>query len=153
MPDRRAFLLTTGAVGLLAACGGGPPGPATVTVAATGEAGMNPAPDGSDRPVTLILTRLSSVAAFNSADFFALQEDPAGALGAELLGMQQVAVPPGGNASATVAMEPEATHLGVIALLRDPTGRTWRTAVPVEPGSTVTLNATLGPGGLALAVA
>jgi type VI secretion system protein VasD len=154
MPDRRTFLFATGALGLLAACGGGeePPGPAVVTVAASGQPGMNPAPDGSDRPVTLIVTRLSDTAAFNTADFFALQEDPAAALGAELVGMQQLAVPPGGSASATVTMEPAATHLGVIALLRDPAGRVWRSAVPVPPGSTVTATTTLGPGGLALQV-
>jgi type VI secretion system protein VasD len=154
MPERRAFLLATGALGLLAACGGGeePPGPAVVTVAATGQPGMNPAPDGTDRPVTLIVARLSDTAAFNSADFFTLQEDPAGALGAQLVGMQQLAVPPGGNATATLTLEPEATHVGVIALLRDPAGRVWRSAVPVPPGSTVTATTTLGPGGLALQV-
>jgi type VI secretion system protein VasD len=150
MPDRRALLAAIGAIGLLAACGGGPPGPATVNLTATGQPGMNPAPDSSDRPVTLIVTRLRDTAAFNSADFFALQDDPAAALGAELVSMQRLAVPPGGDAAATVTMEPEATHLGVIALLRDPAGRVWRSAVPVAPGSTATVNAMLGPGGLAL---
>jgi len=149
MPDRRAFLILTGTAGLLAACGGGPPGPASVAVNVAGQPGMNPGPDGTDRPVTVSILRLRDAGAFNSADFFALQ-DPATALAADLVGMDQVAVPPGGSAAQAVTMEPEATQLGLIALLRDPAGKVWRTAVPVAPGSTVSANVTLGPGGLAL---
>ena len=149
--DRRAFLASA-AAGLLAACGGGPPGPATVTVAATGQPGMNPGPDGSDRPVTLTLLRLKDAGAFNAADFFALQGDPAGVLAADLVGMDQLAVAPGGSASKTLTFEPEATQLGVMASLRDPTGKVWRAAAPVAPGSTVTANVTLGPTGIGLAV-
>lgn len=150
MLDRRAFLATTGAVALLSACGG-PPGPATVTVAATGGAGMNPGPDGADRPVTVSILRLKDAGAFNSADFFALQ-DPAAALGADLLGMDQLAVPPGGTASKTLAFEPEATLLGLVASLRDPTGKTWRTVTPVQAGSTVTATVTLGASGLGVSM-
>jgi type VI secretion system protein VasD len=155
VPDRRAFLAATGALALLAACGGEeppPPGPAVVTLAAQGGPGMNPSPDGSDRPVTLTVVRLKGTGAFNSADSFALQADPGTALGAEMVGMQQLVVPAGGNATATITMEPEATHLGVIALLRDPAGKVWRSAVPVALGTTPTATATLGPGGLALAL-
>jgi type VI secretion system protein VasD len=149
MMNRRAFLATTAAAALLAACGGAPK-PATVTVAASGGAGMNRGPDGVDRPVTLSILRLKDAGAFNSADYFALQEDAAGALGPDLLGMDQLAVPPGGSVSKTVAVEPEATSLGLMASLRDPAGKTWRTVTPVKPGSTVTVTATLGPSGLAV---
>jgi type VI secretion system protein VasD len=149
LPNRRAFLATSAAAALLAACGG-PPGPATVTVAASGEAGMNRGPDGADRPVTVSILRLKDAGAFNSADYFALQEDAAGALGVDLLGMDQIAVPPGGSVSKTVSMEPEATSLGLMASLRDPAGKTWRTVTPIAPGSTVTVTASLGPSGLAV---
>jgi type VI secretion system protein VasD len=149
---RRAFLATTAAAGLLAACGGGPPAPGTVTVTATAAPGMNPAPDGTDRPVTLSLLRLKDAGAFNSADFFALQEDAAGVLAADLVGMDQLAVAPGGSAAKTLTFEPEATQLGLMASLRDPTGRVWRAAVPVAPGTNVTANVTLGPTGIGLAV-
>lgn len=155
MPDpklnRRAFLATGAAAALLAACGGGPPGPAVVTVAASGQPGMNPGPDGADRPVTVTVLRLKDAGAFNAADFFALQNDPAAALGGDLLGMDQLAVAPGASASKTVSMEPEATQLGLVAALREPTGKVWRTVTPVAPGSTVTATVTLGPSGLVLA--
>jgi type VI secretion system protein VasD len=150
MLDRRGFLLLSGA-GLLAACGGGP-GAATVTVAARGMPGMNPGPDGADRPVTLTILRLRDVGAFNSADVFALQGDPAAALAADVVGIDQLSIAPGGTASTTVTLGPDAPYLGLVALLRDPTGRVWRTATPIAPGSTATANVTLGPGGLALAM-
>ena len=148
--DRRAFLATAAAAALLAACGG-PPKPAAVTVTASGGAGMNSGPDGADRPVTLSILRLKAPGSFNSADYFALQEDAAGALGVDLLGMDQLAVAPGGTASKTVTFEPEATTLGLMASLRDPAGKTWRTVTPIKPGSKVTVTATLGPSGLSVA--
>lgn len=150
--DRRAFLALAGAAGLLVACGGGPTPPGTVTVNVTGAAGMNPGPDGSDRPVTVSLLRLRDAGAFNTADPFALQ-DPAAALAADLVGMDQLAVAPGATASKVVTMEPDATQLGIMAALRDPAGKVWRMAVPVAPGAALTATVTLGSGGLTVAVA
>lgn len=150
MIDRRGFLAVLGAGGLLSACMGGPPKPSTVTVNVIGQKGMNAGPDGSDRPVTLFLLRLKSAAKLNGADLFALQGDPSTILGADLLGMDRLTVAPGGSAAKTLAFEPEATTLGVVALLRDPAGKTWRATQNISPGSTVTVNATLGSGGIAL---
>ena len=149
--DRRTFLALAGAAGLLAACGGPPP-PGTVIVNVAGGARMNPGPDGADRPVTVSLLRLRDAGAFNTADPFALQ-DPAGALAADLVGMDQLAVAPGATASKAVTMEPEATQLGILASFRDPAGKVWRTAVPVAAGDALVLTVTLGPGGLAVATA
>jgi type VI secretion system protein VasD len=149
--DRRSFM-ATGLAGLVAACGGKPPpppGPAVITVAVTGQAGMNPGPDGTDRPVTLSLLRLKDAGAFTTADFFALQ-DPAGVLGADLLGMDQLPVAPGGSASKTLTFEPEATQLGLLALLRDPAGKVWRSVTPVALGMKATAEVTLGPKGIEL---
>ncbi len=153
MPTRRAFLIGTGTLALLAGCGGEPPGPASVTLAFTGGPGMNPGPDGADRPLTVSIFRLRDPGAFETADFFALQSDPATALGGSLIGQAQVAIPPGGAASLTVTMEPEATFLGLAALLRDPGGKAWHVARPVAPGTVATGTVTLGPAGLALDLA
>jgi type VI secretion system protein VasD len=150
MIDRRAFLGIMGAGGLLAACQSGPPQPSTVTVNALGKPGMNAGPDGTDRPVTLLLLRLKSAGKLNSADLFALQADPGGVLGADLLGQDRLTVAPGGSGSKTLAFEPEATTLGVVALVRDPAGKAWRATQSISPGSTVTVTATLGPGGVSL---
>ena len=148
MIDRRDFVLALGATGLVAACQSGPPKPSTVTVNVSGEAGMNPGPDGSDRPVTVLIMRLRSAGKFNSADYFALQGDAAGTLGGDLIGSDQIAVGPGKAASKTITVEPDATALGFVALVREPGGRTWRTTKSVSPGSTVTIAVRLGAGGI-----
>lgn len=151
---RRAFLAAAAASGLLAACGGKkPPGAAVIAVAVTGSPGMNPGPDGADRPVTLSLLRLKDAGAFNSADMFALLEDPATALAADLIGMDQLPIAPGGKAAKTLTFEPEATQLGLLASLRDPAGKVWRLATPVAPGMVATANVTLGPNGIELKLA
>lgn len=149
--SRRGLLCAGGAVLLLAACGAKPPKPAVVALAATGGPGMNPAPSGGgDRPVTLRLLRLRDAGGFDAAAFAALQ-DPAAALGPSLLGMEEVVVGPGATAAKTLTMEPEAAALGVMAMLRNPSGRTWRVTLPTPPGATVKAPLVLGPGGLTLA--
>jgi type VI secretion system protein VasD len=151
MIDRRTLIVLTGAAGAVAACGG-PPGPAAVTLAFSGRPGMNPGPDGADRPVTVQILRLRDAGAFATTDMFALTSDPAAALAADLVGADQVALAPGGSASKTISVEPEATAVGLVAMLREPGGKVWRKSFPVTPGSSVTGAVTLGPGGLALAL-
>lgn len=148
MIHRRDFILALGATGLVTACQSGPPKPSTVTINLAGQAGMNPGPGGGDRPVTVLIMRLKSAGKFNSADYFALQGDAGTALAGDLVGSDSIAVGPGATASKTITVEPEATTLGFVALIREPGGRTWRTTKSVSPGSTVTINVRLGSGGV-----
>ncbi|UVK54447.1 type VI secretion system lipoprotein TssJ [Mesorhizobium sp. AR02] len=148
MIDRREFIVALGATGLLTACQSGPPKPSVITVNVTGGAGMNPGPGGGDRPVTVLVMRLRSTGKFNSADYFALQGDAGSALGGDLIGSDQIAVGPGKSASKTITVEPDATALGFVALIREPTGKNWRTTKSVSPGSKFTINVTLGSGGI-----
>jgi type VI secretion system protein VasD len=146
MTSRREFVLSLGAVALLSACQSGPPKPSAVTINLAGGAGMNPGPGGGDRPVTVLIYKLKGTGTFNTADYFALQGG--GALGADLIGQDSIAVGPGKTASKTITVEPEATALGFVALLREPTGRSWRTTRSVSPGSKFTVTLHLGKGGL-----
>lgn len=148
MIHRRDFIVTLGATGLLAACQSGPPGPSTVTINLSGQAGMNPGPGGGDRPVTVLILKLKSTGKFSSADYFALQGDAGSALAGDLLGSDSIAVGPGATASKTITVEPEASALGFVALIREPTGRTWKTTKSISSGSTVTVNVRLGSGGI-----
>ena len=148
MIDRREFIVALGATGFLAACQSGPPKPSTVTVNIAGQAGMNAGPDGGGRPVTVLVFRLKSTGKFNSADYFALQGDAAGTLGGDLIGSDQIAVGPGKTASKTLTVEPEATALGFVALIREPGGKSWRTTKSVSPGSQLTVNLKIGGGGI-----
>lgn len=148
MMHRRDFVIALGATGLVAACQSGPPKPSTVTINLAGQRGMNPGPAGGDRPVTVLVMRLRSTGKFNSADYFALQGDASAALGADLIGSDQIAVGPGKTASKTITVEPEATALGFVALIREPGGRSWRTTKSVSPGSQLTVNVRLGSSGI-----
>lgn len=148
MIDRREFIIALGATGLVAGCQSGPPKPSTVTINLAGQAGMNPGPGGGDRPVTVLVMRLRSTGKFNSADYFALQGDAGTALGGDLIGSDQMAVGPGKAASKTITVEPEATALGFVALIREPGGRNWRTTKSVSAGSKMTVNVRLGSSGI-----
>ncbi|ESY74134.1 type VI secretion protein [Mesorhizobium sp. LNHC221B00] len=148
MIDRREFVVALGATGLLAACQSGPPKPSVISVNVTGGAGMNPGPGGGDRPVTVLVMRLASTGKFNSTDYFALQGDAGSALGADLIGSDTISVAPGKTAAKTITVEPNATALGFVALIREPGGRNWRTTKSVSPGSKFTINVSLGKGGI-----
>ncbi|MGN6764440.1 MAG: type VI secretion system lipoprotein TssJ, partial [Rhizobiaceae bacterium] len=133
-------MLALCATGLLSACQSGPPKPSSVVLNCAGGKGMNPGPDGSDRPLTVMIYRLRSTGKFNSADYFVLEGNAAGTLGADLIGQDQVAVAPGRTASKAITVEADATAIGLVALLRQPNGRSWRVTRSVPPGSKITLN-------------
>ncbi len=109
---------------------------------------MNPAPDGSDRPVTVLVMRLRSTGKFELRRLFLAAEQRRGNTRRRpdrqrhrRRGARQGRIEDhqGGAGSGGV---------GIVALLREPGGRNWRVAKSVSPGSTVTVNARLGPGGL-----
>lgn len=147
MIDRRIFLAGIGGMSLLSACGPGKPG--SVTIAAQGAAGMNPGPDGTDRPLTLQILQLRGPGAFDSADFFALQ-NPATGLGADFISAEQIALPPGGTASRTLSLDPATTTIAVIAGYRDPAGKVFRLKRAVSARDNANFVLQAGPGGIAL---
>ena len=100
---RRAFLIGGSAV-LLVACA--PAGPGSVTLVAQGAAGMNPGPDGADRPLTLQVLQLRGAGAFDGSDFFALQS-PATALGGDLVKADTIALAPGGKVTYSLELYDE----------------------------------------------
>lgn len=147
MTDRRTFLAASGAALLLVGCA--PGGPGMLTVRAQGGAGMNPGPDGADRPLTLTLVQLTSPAAFQSADFFSLQE-PQAALGDTLLQADQIVLAPGGSASQTIGLEDGVEVIGVVAGFRDPAGRTFRATTAAPASGDAGIVVSVGAGGISI---
>ena len=145
--ERRLFMIGSGALALLSACG--PGGPGAVTITASGAAGMNPGPDGTDRPLSLQLVQLKGTGAFAAADFFALQ-NPAAALGPDFLSAETISLPPGGTLSKVIPLDPAAKAIGVIAGLREPGGRVFRASAAVAPPASAAFRLTAGPAGIAL---
>ena len=147
--DRRLLIAGGGAALMLAGCN---PGPGALNVSAQAAPGMNPGPDGSDRPLTLSILQLKGSAAFDGADFYALQ-NAAGALGADLLKADQIVLAPGATASKVIGLEPGATVIGIVAGYRDPAGKVFRakTAAPTKGNAGIVVK--VGPGGLSVASA
>jgi type VI secretion system protein VasD len=149
MMHRRNFIIGTGAAAVAVAC---TPSAGSVTIAAQGAAGMNTAPDGSDRPVTLQVIQMRGTAAFDGADFFALQ-NPAGALGGDFIKADTIVVPPGGKVTKTVALDPTAVAVGVVAGFLQPGGKTFRAKSSVSPTAKSAFAVSLGAGGMTFAPA
>lgn len=148
---RRTFLLTTGAAGLvLAACTGEDP-PPVLSVSAQAKAGMNPGPDGSDRPVTVTILQMSGSGNFDAADVFALQ-DPQSAVGGELIKADQIVLAPGGSAGKLITIQPGTSVIGVTGGFRNPAGKTVRSKIGA-PGANQGLIISVGPGGISLTTA
>jgi len=146
--DRRGFVIACGSVLTLGACAG-PPGSGAAVVTASGEAGLNPGPDGIDRPLTLTLVQLKSAAAFDGADFFALQ-NPATALGGDLLKVDQMVVLSGASAEKIFDVDAAAAFIGVIAGFRDPAGKVFRVKIAAPPKGDLKVKLSIGSGGISL---
>lgn len=143
---RRAFLIGGGTL-LLVACA--PAGPGSVTLVAQGTAGMNPGPDGADRPLTLQVLQLRGAGAFDGADFFALQ-DPAKALGGDLVKADTIVLAPGGKATKTVTLEATTALIAVVAGFRDPAGKQFRAKSSVSATDSVTFQLDVTASGIKL---
>lgn len=142
---RRDFLAAGGAALLLTGCMDS--GPGALSVSAQGSAGMNPGPDGADRPLTLTILQLRGAAAFDGADFYALQ-NPTATLGGDLIKSDQIVLAPGGSASRVIGMETGVSVIGVVAGFRDPGGKVFRgkATAPAKGDAGLILN--VGAGGL-----
>ncbi len=149
MIERRTILGAGAAALVLGGCAGGPAGPAELALSVQGGIGMNPGPDGSDRPVTLTILQLRSAEGFQAADVFALQ-DPATTLATDLVASDQLAVSAGMPATKTITGAEGATFVGLVAGFRDPAGKTIRTVVPIAPGEKKSLTILLTSSGLSV---
>ena len=148
--ERREFLIASLGLVVVSACA--PAGPGVVTIVAQGTAGMNPGPDGADRPLTLQIVQLRSAGAFDSADFFALQ-DPAAALGAEFIKADQIAITAGAPQTRAIGLDAGTTVIGVIAGFRDPGGKVFRAKAGVSATESVTFSVEVSRSGVTMRAA
>lgn len=144
MMSRRTTVLGIGATIVLASCGPEP----SLSLSAQASAGMNPGPDGQDRPLTLTVISMSGTGGFDGADFFALQ-DPQSALGGDFVSAQQIILAPGASATATISIPAGVTTIGIVAGFRDPTGKVFRLKTPAPSGAAGAIIA-VGSGGISL---
>ena len=135
--------LTVTLLALLSACAGGPPPrePLGIQIAATAD--VNPDMEGRPSPVILHVMELNSTEQFNRLDYMGLTQPSGAALGAELLGKNQVVLQPGESKSLPMELNPQTTVIGLVAGYRDIDNAAWRKTVPITQGATKGISITL----------
>jgi type VI secretion system protein VasD len=151
-PGRRALVgaLVVVFAAVTAACGGGKTPPlmrGTIKV----DARANPDANGRPSPVVIRVYELKSLAAFNSADFFALFEKETETLGGDLVGREEFQLDPGETRPYQRQLQPDTKFIGVVAGFRDIERARWRESAAVPPKRSV--NIVLGLERAAVSVA
>lgn len=95
---------------------------------------VNPDSSGRASPIQITFYELKARGVFQSSDYFALQDDPRQALGADLLDMQRVTLRPGQVEVISRPGHVEATALGVVAAYRDLDASNWRLLLELPEG-------------------
>jgi type VI secretion system protein VasD len=159
--NRRRLLSVMGVLVLLAACGGKdepppppsppPPTPPTV-VSLTLKAApdVNPDTGGTAKPLRVRILKLADGNALAGADFFALDRDPAKALGADLKGSDELILAPGAVQVWQAKLDDEVKVIGVVAAYHAIDRAQWRSWKEVPPHAVTLLVAELGASGVAL---
>lgn len=130
--------------GLLGACAGGPPPREALDMQVNATADVNPDMQGRPSPVILHIMELNSTEQFNRLDYMSLTQPSGAALGAELLGKNQMVLQPGETKALPMELNPLTTAIGLVAGYRDIDNATWRKVVPITQGSTKGIAITLG---------
>ncbi len=147
--ERREFLILGSAGLMLSACMG--PASNNMTVTVQGNAGMNPGPDGQDRPVTVTILQMSGTSAFDAADYVALQS-PSSALGSELVKADQIVVTPGAAVSRVIPVQAGVSAIGVVGGFRNASGKVVRKKI-AAPTKDSGLMVGVGSGGISVSAA
>ena len=136
-------LLSLALLGLFSACAGGPPKREALDMQITATADVNPDLQGRPSPVILHIMELNSTEQFNRLDYMSLTQPSGAALGAELLGKNQVVMQPGETKALPMELNPMTSVIGLIAGYRDIDNAAWRKVIPITQGSTKGIAITL----------
>lgn len=136
-------LLTVAMLGLLVSCGGGPPKREDVDMHINATADVNPDMQGRPSPIILHILELNSTEQFNRLDYMSLTQPSGAAMGAELLGKNQVILQPGETKALPMELNPLTTAIGLVAGFRDIDNAAWRKSIPIIQGDTKGISITL----------
>jgi type VI secretion system protein VasD len=166
MPLPRRALLTAATLLALPGCGlfGGdeppppppplapPPPPPPTIVSLTLEAApdVNAGLDGTGRPLQVRLLKLATANELMEADFFALDGDPAAALGKALVGEERLTLGPGQVVVWQRQLEEGVRFVGIVAAYRDVGASQWRAFAETPRNQTTLLLAKFGANGVKL---
>lgn len=149
-------LLCVGSTLLLVSCGGKPvlaPPPTIVNVTLAADANVNPDARGRPTPVVVRTYLLANPGVFEAADFFSLFEGDEKALGATLVGREEVTLRPGQTQASKLSPQTEAKAVGVFVAYREPNKTQWRAVAAVPQNKTTAFTVTIGRDRVSIAPA
>ena len=124
-------------------CGGAPapvtaapakPCPAQpLTLALTATPRSNALSTGEGRPVQVRVYQLKSDARLRTASFEDVWQNDAKVLEGEVVATEEHTLFPGEKKTLTVAPKPDAAHLALVALFREPQGKDWFLTYEITP--------------------
>lgn len=117
------------AVVLMAACKSNPPKPNNSKLTIQVTADVNPDANNRPSPVIVRVFQLKGPDSFNSADYFALYDDEAKALGPDLIKREEYTLKPGENLVVGLSVAGDAKFVAVMAAFRNFREAQWRMVV------------------------
>lgn len=131
-PPRLSTLLLIGLLGATACKGGqvcSKPEPANLWV--SGAEDLNPDPAGEPLPTLVRVYQLSALGELDQASFKQMMTRPEEVLGETLLAAEEVTVYPGKSSFRSFERDPGANYAVGVAVVRQPTGTSWRAVLPL----------------------
>jgi type VI secretion system protein VasD len=107
--------------------------PAPIDVTITGDAKMNPDDREQSLPTVVRLYQLRSAGKLENAEFDQLYRQPKDVLGEDLIMVEEVVLAPGTTVRRQVERDRAAKVLAAVAVVRRPSGKTWRAVVDLPP--------------------
>jgi len=109
--------------------------PAPIRVRLSAAARLNPDEQGASLPTAVRVFQLTGQEKFQALELMDLLHDAKGALGDELLAVDDLQVEPGGQAQKTITRLKGARLVAVVAIVRRPAGGSWRQVVELPDGA------------------
>ncbi|AJX35266.1 type VI secretion system lipoprotein TssJ [Burkholderia oklahomensis] len=100
---------------------------------------VNPDINRKPSPIVLKVFQLKTASAFESADFFSLQDKPESVLGPDLLGVDRIILRPGDARTLHYRGNVDASALGIVAEYRVLEKNRWRLTVPLPSAKQLNL--------------
>lgn len=119
----------------LAACASKPPEDVTIKGSIEAVESVNPDSLGRPSPLQVKIFQLAAKDKFEAADYFALAEASEATLGADMLGVQAIMLPPGERRPYEGEFDPGTRYIGVIAGYREIHQAQWRDIVEMPEKS------------------
>jgi len=106
--------------------------------------GINPDSNGRPSPIIVRLYELRAIGMFEGADFFSLYESENEALGADLLGREELELKPGDTQTLKRITAKDAQYIGVVGAYRGLDKAQWRTTFKLRPERMNKINIEVG---------